>query len=27
VVGASEAAYLERIGGLGHVHDLPLPVL
>ena len=27
VVGASEAAYLERIGGLGHVHDLPLPVI
>ncbi|MCY1242215.1 Glutaconate CoA-transferase subunit A [compost metagenome] len=27
VVGQSEAAYLERIGGLGHVRDLPLPVL
>lgn len=27
VVGASEPGYLERIGGLGHVRDLPLPVL
>ncbi|WP_454711866.1 CoA transferase subunit A [Cupriavidus nantongensis] len=27
VVGASEAHYLACIGGLGHVHDLPLPVL
>lgn len=27
VVGTSEPGYLERIGGLGHVRDLPLPVL
>ncbi|MBB3015645.1 CoA transferase subunit A [Cupriavidus alkaliphilus] len=27
VVGDSEAHYLACIGGLGHVHDLPLPVL
>ncbi|NOV26539.1 CoA transferase subunit A [Cupriavidus necator] len=27
VVGASEAHYLACIGGLGHVHGLPLPVL
>ena len=26
-VAASEAAYLSHIGGLGHVRDLPLPVL
>jgi len=26
-VAASEAGYLSHIGGLGHVHDLPLPVL
>ncbi|SPK75624.1 protein of unknown function (plasmid) [Cupriavidus taiwanensis] len=27
MVGDSEAHYLACIGGPGHVHDLPLPVL